>query len=283
MARKIKLRIASRGETDSPKVDDFIAQVRTYFEILNGVEQAISDDGENAIEWRIIGATANSPIMIEAEAYPVHYAMNVDQRAELVVRETAIGLQDIYRRPERPPRFTDKVLKHVEELFERVTNGLDSTIIDFGVDLPRLELTTPVARVAATNLRLILAPREKPYRELGAVEGTARSTERDGWGRLILWIHVRLTGEEVKCFVSGEAEKELGERQIREVWRGRRLQVYGTLHYKGLGRLSNIQAIKVRFLRDRVELPVVEEIIDRDFTNGLRSEDYLARLRDGEH
>jgi hypothetical protein len=99
-------------------------------------------------------------------------------------------------------------------------------------------------------------------------------------GRLILRIHVRLTGEEVKCFVSGEAEKELGERQIREVWRG---QVYGTLHYKGLRRLSNIQAIKVRFLRDRVELPVFEEIIDWDFTNGLRSEDYLARLRDGEH
>jgi predicted nucleic acid-binding protein len=53
MARKIKLSIASRGETDSPKVDDFIAQVRTYFEILNGVEQAISGDGNywDACTW----------------------------------------------------------------------------------------------------------------------------------------------------------------------------------------------------------------------------------------
>jgi hypothetical protein len=54
------------------------------------------------------------------------------------------------------------------------------------------------------------------------------------------------------------------------------------LYYKRIGRLSYIEAIKMKFLRDRSELPTVEEIIDPDFTDGLRSEDYLARLRDGE-
>ena len=282
MARKIKLSVKARGETDSPRVDDFLEQVRNYFEILDGVEQAITEDGTNEIEWRIIAATTNSPIALEAEAFPVHYAVNVDRRAELVVRETALGLQAIHKRGERPPHFTDKVLKHVHELFERVTNGLDSTIIDFGPDLPRLELTPPDARVGTANVNTILSPTDRPYKELGAIEGIAKSTDRDGRGRLLFWIHVRLTGDDVKCFVSGEAERELGEHQIREVWRARRVMVYGTLHYKGLGKLNYIDAIRVKFLRDRSELPTIEEIIDPDFTGGIRSEDYLARLRDGE-
>ena len=281
MARKVKLSIKARGETDSPKWDDFVEQVRCYFEILDGVERAVGD-GTNEIDWRIVNITKNSPIELEAEAYPVHYAVNVDRRAELVVRETAIGLQNIYRRGERPPHFTDKTLGRVHELFERVTNGLDSTVVDFGADLPRLELTPPVARVAVANVNAILTPTDKPYKELGSIEGIAKSFERDGRGRLLFWVHGRLTGDDVKCFVSGEAEGELGGHLIRDVWRGRRVQVYGTLYYKGIGRLSYIEAIRVKFLRDRSELPTVEDIVDSDFTGGLRSEDYLARLRDGE-
>jgi hypothetical protein len=44
MSRTIKLSIKARGENDSPRVDDFLDQVRDYFEIMNGVEQAIAED-----------------------------------------------------------------------------------------------------------------------------------------------------------------------------------------------------------------------------------------------
>jgi hypothetical protein len=282
MARTIKLSIKARGETDSPKVDDFLDQVRDYFEIMDGVEQAIAEDGTNAIEWRIIGATTNSPIALEAQAFPTVYAVNIDRRVELVTRQTAVGLQQIRLRRERPSYFTDKVLARVERFFDRVTNGLETTVVDFGDELPRLEITQAVAKEAAANVRSVLTPPDKPYTELGSVEGTARSIDRDGWGRLILYIHGRLTGDEVKCVVAGEAANDLGEHQIRDVWHGRRVQVYGTLHFKGLGKLQQVEAIRVRFLRDRSDLPTVDDITDRDFTSGLRSEDYLARLRDGE-
>jgi hypothetical protein len=282
MSKTIKLSITARGETSSPRVDDFLDQVRDYFEILDGVEEAIAEDGVNAIEWRIVGATTNSPIALEAQAFPTVYAMNIDRRVEMVTRQTALGLQQIRLRRERPPYFTDKVLARVERLFERVTNGLDTTVIDFGDELPKLEITPPVAKEAAANVRSVLTPPDKPYSELGSIEGTARSIDRDGRGHLILYIHGRLTGEEIKCFVSGAAADDLGEHQIRDVWRGHRVQVYGTLHYKGLGKLNQVEAIRVRFLRDRSDLPSVEDIADPDFTGGLKSEDYLARLRDGE-
>jgi hypothetical protein len=51
MSRIVKLSVKARGETDSPRVDDFLDQVRDYFEILDGVEQALAD-GTNAIVWR---------------------------------------------------------------------------------------------------------------------------------------------------------------------------------------------------------------------------------------
>ena len=122
----------------------------------------------------------------------------------------------------------------------------------------------------------------KSYKELGSIEGNAQSVERDGYGRRILWVRYRLTGENVKCIVSGAAEQELEQHQIKDVWRYRRVQVSGMLHYKGIGILREVEAIRVRFLRDRNELPSVDDILDPNFTGGLRSEDYLARLRDDE-
>jgi hypothetical protein len=122
---------------------------------------------------------------------------------------------------------------------------------------------------------------EKPYKELGSIEGTAKTIDRDGRGRLLLWIHVRLTGDDVRCFVSGEAATEVGRRQIRDVWRGRRVAVYGVLHYKGLGKLNYIDAIKVRFQLIKPPAVSLEQIKDPNFTGGLSIGEYLDRLRDG--
>jgi hypothetical protein len=148
-------------------VDDFLGQVGDYFAILDGVEQAIAEDGTNAIEWRIVGATKNSPIELEARAFPTVYAVNIDRRVELVTRQTAFGLQQLRTRRERPSYFTDKVLARAEKFFDRVTNGLDTTVVDFGDELPKLELTPVVASEAAANAPL--APEELRRRQFAAL------------------------------------------------------------------------------------------------------------------
>jgi hypothetical protein len=45
-------------------------------EMLGEVEEAIAEDGARAIEWRIVGATTNSPITLEA---PAVGALAIDQ------------------------------------------------------------------------------------------------------------------------------------------------------------------------------------------------------------
>jgi len=282
MSRRIKLSIRARGSTDSPTVEDLLAQLRDYFAILEGVEEAVAEDGRRAIEWRIVGASMNTPITFEAAAFPKDFAVNIDNRAEIVMRQTAIGLDALRRGGERPSYFTEKVLQRAEGMFERVTNGLAETMIDHGAELPALDITTTVAREAVANTRSVLTPKAAPYRELGSIEGNVQSIERDGFGRRIMHVRHRLTGDSIKCTVSGEAEKELESHQIKEIWRFRRVQVYGMLHYKGLGNLKEVEAIRVRFLKDRSELPTVDDILDHDFTSGMRSEDYLAKLRNGD-
>jgi len=282
VSRTIKLKIRARGVTDSPTVEDLLDQIRDYFEILNGVEEAVAVDGRRAVDWRVVKATTNTPIEIELAAFPKDFGVNIDHRADKITKYTALGLHALQTRGDRPDYFTDEVLTRAERLFGRVTNGLDQTVIDFGPDLPLLNLTPAHANRAIANARAAITPKARPYKELGSVEGHIQKIERDGFGRRILWIRERLTSETVKCLVSGEAERELEHHQFKDVWRFRRVRVYGTLYYKGLGLLKEVDAIRVSFMPlDNSGLPTVDDILDKDFTGGLTSEEYLARLRDG--
>ena len=280
MSKTIKLTIRARGHSEAPTVEDLLDQLRDYFAILEGVEQAVAEDGRQAIEWRVIKATTNTPITIEAAAFPKDFAVNIDNRVAVVTRQTALGFDAIRRGAERPAYFTQPVLQRAEKIFERVTNGLAETKIDYGeAELPNLDITFTVARAAVANTRNMLAPKAKPYEELGSIEGNAQRIERDDRGRRVLYVRHRMTGEIVKCFVSGDAERELQGHQIKDVWQFRRVQVYGTLKYRGVNDLREVDAIRIRFLRERDELPTVDDILDPDFTGGMKSEDYLARLR----
>jgi hypothetical protein len=281
MSRTVKLTIRARGESDSPTVEDLLDQLRDYFAILEGVEEAISDDGRQAIEWRIVKATSNTPLMFEAAAFPRDYGVNIDRRVETVTKHTALGLNQLNSGSGRPSYFTDKVLARAESFFERVTNGLVQTTVEYGGGLPTLDVTTQGAHVAAKNVHSVLHPPVKPYNEIGSIEGFAKAIDTDGYGRQLLLVKHRLTGEVVKCIAHGDALKELEAHRIGDVWHGRRVQVYGTLQFKGLGELSQIDATKIRFLRERAELPDVDDILDERFTGGLRSEVYLERIRYG--
>jgi hypothetical protein len=282
MSTKVTLSVSGRGtETDAPTVEDLLGQVRDYFDVLAQVEAALAEDGESAIEWRITNAHKNSPLSIEAEAFPRQFGVNVDRRTELVIESVASGLRQLQQAAQRPAYFNDKALTATQRIFDRVTNGLDMTRFEHNGGRPTIELTTSSARVSASNVREVLAPKGRPYKEFGSVEGHFLGISRDR-GRPVFRIKHRLSGDEVKCFVSGEAEREISIREIGEVWSNRRLQVHGTIHFKAAGRISHIDATQVRFMRERNELPDLNEIVDPDFTGGLASEDYVARLRDGE-
>jgi hypothetical protein len=279
---KIKLKITGRSvDTDAPTVDDLIDQLRDYFDILKGVEEALAADGKTEIEWRIIGASKNSPLAFEAAPFARQYAMNIDRRAARVVRATAVGMQSLQTRGKRPEYFSQRVLAKAERLFERVTNGLGETTVDYGPDLPALELTPAAAYVAAANVRTILNPPPATFQELGAVEGIAHGPDLDGWGNRIIKIRLRLTGDDLTCRLSGDALRQVEMRRVGDLWKDCRVIVHGLIYYRGLGLPNRIDGNKIRFFRNNSDLPSVEDIQDEDFTGGVKSEDYLENLHDG--
>ncbi len=92
----MNIKIKSRGVAPIPTrriVDDLLDQLRDYFDILKGVEEALAGDGKNEVEWRIVNASKNSPLAFEVAPFARRYAMNVDRRVTKVVQATAIGLR----------------------------------------------------------------------------------------------------------------------------------------------------------------------------------------------
>jgi hypothetical protein len=282
MGRVVRITISGRGAgTDAPSVEDMLNQIRDYLDVLKSVEEAISGNGRLAIDWRVVDAKKASPLEFALEAFPIEYAVNIDRRATEVARATATGFVALQQHAERPPYFTDRALERAAQMFKRVANGLDLSDINFGDDLPRVVINDSTARHAARNTSAILTPSERPYKEFGSVEGLNRGVFRDAKNRRILVITHRITGKRIKCVLRGIALEKIEEHQISDVLRGRRVLVIGTIHYSGPGKVGHVDAVDLEFPRPKRELPNADDIIDENFTGGLRTEDYLERLRNG--
>jgi hypothetical protein len=282
MGKIIKITIRGRStETEAPTVEDAVEQIRDCLDLMRGLEDAVAEDGQSEIVWRLVNARRASPLSIEIEAFPRRFATNIDERTALVISCAARGLAAIKERAERPEYFTDRVLQRTHRLAVRVTNGLDLSEMDFGDDLPKSTLTPTVAIVVARNTDRVLKPFDRPHREIGSAEGYVQAVEVDGHGHKVLTLRHRVTGEDVKCYLNGNALEEMEQRQIRDVYRHARVLVSGIIHVRSDERIGRIDADDLRFFRSRGELPQVDDITDPEFTGGLQSEEYLRRLRDG--
>jgi hypothetical protein len=282
MSSPIRFSVSGRdAETDAPTVEDLLAQVGDYIGIMRGVEEALADDGASEIQWRITNAKKSSPLELEITPFARRHGLNIDTRVRQVKEHTASGLALLVTRAERPSYFTEAVLEKAERLFDRVTNGLNLTKIDYDVDIPAVEITPTNGRSAMAHTAAVRKPKEKPYREIGSVEGFLKGVEKDGFGRAVVFVKLRRDGETVKCLANETAQVEVEQHQIGDVWKNRRVRVAGTIYFKSLGCISKIDADIVQFLRSSDELPSSSDIIDRNFTDGLRSEEHLEKLRNG--
>lgn len=281
--KPIKITIVGSGpETDAPTVDDLLGQLRDVVELMRDLERAVAEPGENIeIEWRVTDARRSSPLAIEVTPFPKHYGMNITRRDESIRQKASAGLSSLLFGADRPAYFNDQIVKRAEHIYERVTANLNATQIDFGVDLPPIIISPQNARIAIGNAVRLQKPEEKPYREFGSVEGYPSSVERDGLGRPLLWMRVRLNGDNIKCVLRGAALAEIGRRQVRDIIEaGNRVLVRGLIYYRTPGKISSIDADSLEFLR-RSGLPQIEDIINKEFTGGKRSEDYLEEVRSG--
>ena len=175
--------------------------------------------------------------------------MNIERRTKRLKEQISTGLSALRLKPERPSYFTEPVLEKAEKLFERVTNGLNLTTIELGDNLPNIEITPPDAKLTARNMTAVRKPKEKPYREIGSVEGTLQRVERDGYGRPLLYVKLKVSGETIKCIAKGSAQSEVEHHKIADIWKNKRVRVFGSIYYRALGQTSRLNRMRCNSYR----------------------------------
>ncbi len=283
MAKAITITVkgTDEGGSDAPTVEDLLAQIQDLIGVLKGVEEAVAEDGKRELVWKVTNVTRNSPLRFEITPFPKTYAMNIDQRAARVVETTALGLQRLASGGKRPEYFTDEIVARAEKVYERVTNGLAATAVDFSNyrDAPPVEITKETVRAAIATIHTFRAPSPVPHRELGSVEGIISRVELDGHQRPVVWLRARLDGSAVKCVATDGALDRIGHYQVAQILRGMRVTMFGVVNYKDVEEISSIDVDGIHVFANDIDLPGFEEILSPNFTRGLEASEYLEALR----
>lgn len=284
MTKPIKITVRgtdNRGD-DAPTVQDLLSQVQDQVDILKAVEEAISGDGKEKIVWRVTDVTKNSPITFEITPYPKNHGMDIQSRANDVIAATAKGLQTLMVQGERPLHFTDVVLKKIENINNRVTNGLAGSTVDFSEyeDAPQYELTHTTAAKTVKKIAEIRVPAHRPHREIGSVEGYIKTVGRDGFGRPVLTMATRIDGTDLKCVSSDGGLDRIGHLEVGAVIRGMRVRVHGLLYFKSPEALDRIEVERVELFEKTDDLPAIQDLIDPEFTGGLEAVEFMRLRRD---
>lgn len=283
MTTKVELSIAGRGADDAPLLGDLLAQIQDFFEMVNVVAASITGDDVERFDWRVVGLSKNSPARVTVEAFPRHGYSDGEGIAAKARNEVVAGLIQLQTSNVRPLYFNDNVAELADRFIRRVATSLTETGIGDGEN-PVALITTAGAVAAIENLNTV---REEdpvhPYRELGSIEGHIQNVGEDGYGRPYIIIKNRITGKDVRCILSGSALRALEEEPVAKVvWRKRRVTAIGVLRYRSVGKLSQADVERLDFADPLEALPQVRDIIDKQFTHGLNSEDYLEKVRNGE-
>ncbi len=113
------------------------------------------------------------------------------------------------------------------------------------------------------------------YREHGAVEGRLRQLETLSGERDKLVIEDDLTGDKIACYF---CDAEI-ERQARNAWK-RRVSVSGEITVnRASGNPASVLVEDIRVLRERADLPQMEDLYGIDITHGVESSKYIEGIR----
>lgn len=283
MTTRVEISIKGRGVSDAPRLEDLIEQVQDFFAMIRVVAHSLAGDDAEHFEWQVVGLSKSSPARLVAEAVPLPGFSDGPQLAAQARDITARGLQQLVREGERPAYFDDNVIDAADRFAQRLQRGLLATEVASESNT-LLAIGTPEAVQARKNIAIVNG--DEPihaYREIGSLEGVIQNVGTDGWGKPYIMIRSRITNRDVRCYLSGEALKALESEPVANVvWRNRKVHAIGVLRYRSEGVCTRAEVSRLDFIDPSEPLPRLADIVDRDFTGGLSTENFLERLRSGE-
>lgn len=279
MAERLVISV-DRGATElNQKVQDVFGHVLDLFDLLTHSGQ-VDDD---AVTWRLVSVSMNSPLTIVAEAIASRPAPGVSiERVARAQRERFSSNISELKRGRVPEVWRGpREVKRISRAFSASQPGTTRVMVpDDGKQLEGvvvLPLDLPVVEQALRVAAAEAVPRPKDQR--GSIEGQIVEVGMF-YNRPAIRIRERKSRETVWCTVTEAHRAQVSsETNFEDVWNGRRVLVEGVLQYDTNGVLSRVFVDTLHVTEPR-EVSV-EALGDPKFTQGLSAADYLERFREG--
>lgn len=271
------------GATElSQKVQDVFIHVLDLFDLLAHSGETADD----AIAWRLVSVSMNSPLTVVAEAIAARPAppFNVDEVARVQKRRFASHVSEL--KSGRVPNAWRgaRELKRMARAFNRAQPGTTRIEVEQAITadaLPEVvevkpsDLTVVEQAIAAATTEAM--PKSKD--QVGSVEGQLLEVGTF-YGKPAIKLRERKSGLEMWCTVTEAHREEVASTtNFDDVWAGRRVLVEGTLAYDKTGLLSRVSADTVHVVRP-VSIPP-DSLHDPAITSGMSAAEYLERFREG--
>ena len=266
----LKIQVGASGKPLN--ADAFLAIFHNTIAALKAIDRGFSAYGAETIEWEVIGAGSNSPIFATIRGQDTT-SENGRQSRE-VAGAFVKGLEQLSREKTCPAGFAQDSLKHVEKIVAE--SRLHRLTPVYSTSNLEVRITRAVA-VNANRARRALEMRKSRLVEYGTIEGRLRDLS-ESHSRDKLGVVNKITGEVTQCYLRNE---EL-EPMVLQGWK-HRVAVTGEITIdRQSGLPVKVMVDEIRILRDRGELPQIEDLHGIDITNGVEPSEYVRRLRDAE-
>jgi hypothetical protein len=261
-------------------VDDALQQVLDILRVADDAQASLGRPHES-FDWYLLSANTNSPpLTVVAVAEPANPSVDVTSHVMAVKQATASAVRRVAEGRPFPEWLTTSGTNALRDFFRRNANGVGATTIDLeGTD--RIEVDHAQAAAAIPAMEgVTLISADVPARIAhGEIEGRLVSAGHYR-NRPALYLITALYGP-VWCVLDDHLIADWGDAQrVSDVWKGKRLIVFGRLVYWKGGKLSRIEAQNIR--EKEIATINIEDVLDPDFTAGLDPVEYLDRLHEGE-
>lgn len=260
-----RLRFQVQGELGKITLAGFMDQINDHLRLLQDYDLAISRGQNASLEWLITNVSTGS-LVVETE--PRSLLVDKDFGPE-VAKVYVDGWAKIEHEGTSPPYLTEQGMDAARRIVRRIgKDGIE------GIVVTGPERSVTISPEASAHMDQLIPVK---YRSLGSAEGTLETISVHGSPRFTIY-HSR-TKKAVRCDIPA-TDSTLLDRAKEAL--GRRVIARGRLERNARGEPVRIKAERLRILRERKDLPTIAELGGKypDFTGGLRSEEYVRRMRD---
>jgi hypothetical protein len=224
--------------------DKFIKILRNFFLILEEIDKATSENGEQTVEWSVEAIKPGS-LALETKGLPKAEAISFGRSSEIICT-FANGLESLRKSSNIPEGFSNTAMRSTRVFVESI-NPDDIAEIDFMSKNWNFQHIHEVAE----NL---LPKAKKTYSYWGSIEGKLVSLDAEK--KIKFGLRSNLQPKLIHCFVDDEKLFQEALNAIRC-----RVYIYGLIRQSIDGEKQNIKAREIKVLPDKNQIPNSEKIL----------------------